>query len=310
MITLRSWLWILLAASLLVNAAVLGAAQYGPVPAGIILVKGAWSSAVGSVSSLPEDGTISNGRYDNAYFGLKYAVGGDWTQRYAGPPPSDSGYYVLAQIEPKNPALSAGMGHILIVAQDLFFSLAPVRSAADVIRHYQQNLSADYRVERAPIKVRIANHDFIRLDYLSTVAGLHWHVLATEIRCHVVQFIFTGSSPKSLERLIESMKTIQPMDSAPLCLKDFATPDRVMEREDPVFSEPRFNPVPVRIIVNKEGRVEHIHFLSAFPDQAKSISDALLQWRFKPYLLDGQPVEVETGLLFGRSARPSSAALH
>jgi hypothetical protein len=67
--------------------------------------------------------------------------------------------------------------------------------------------------------------------------------------------------------------------------------------------------VPVRIVVDKEGRVKHIHFLSAFPEQAKSIGDALMQWRFKPYMLDGQPVEVEPGLLFGRSTRPSTAAV-
>jgi hypothetical protein len=301
-------------ASLLVDAAAYGGAQgavqYGPLPAGVILVKGAWSSAAGTSSALPEDGAMSSGRYDNAYFGLGYAVGGDWMQRYAGPPPSDSGYYVLAQIEPIDPALKPGMGHILIAAQDLFFSLAPMRSASELIGYYQLHLGAEYRVERVPIKLRIANRDFVRLDYQSTVAGLHWHVLATEIRCHVVQFIFTGSSPKSLERLVESMKTmIQPTGGAPVCLKDFATADTVLEREEPVFAGQRFNPVPVRIVIDQEGRVKHIHFLSAFPEQAKSISDALLQWRFKPYVLNGQPVEVETGLLFGRSARPRTAAL-
>jgi hypothetical protein len=311
MISLLLRLLVFFAASLLVDAAARGAAQSGPVPAGLILVKGAWSSAAGTLSSLPEDGTISNGRYDNAYFGLAYALGSNWTQRYQGPPPSDSGYYVLAQIEPKDPALDPSLGHILIAAQDLFFTVAPVHSASELIGYIQQHLGAEYRVERAPIKVRIANRDFVRLDYLSAIAGLHWHVLATEIRCHVVQFVFTGTSPKSLERLIESMNTVaQPIGSVPLCLKDFATPDTVLEREDPVFKEPRFNPVPVRIVIDKEGRVKHIHFMSAFPEQAKSIEDALLQWRFKPYLLGGQPVEVETGLLFGRSVRPSSAALH
>jgi Gram-negative bacterial TonB protein C-terminal len=83
----------------------------------------------------------------------------------------------------------------------------------------------------------------------------------------------------------------------------------VLEREDPVFSEARFNPVPVRFVIDREGRVEHIHFLSAFPEQAKSISDALSQWRFKPYVLDGQAVEVETGLLFGRPSRQGTSAL-
>jgi hypothetical protein len=303
------------AVSLLVGAAAYGGAQgavqYGPLPAGVILVKGAWSSAAGALSALPEDGAMSDGRYENAYFGLGYAVGGDWMQHYAGPPPSDSGYYVLAQIEPQNPALEPGMGHILIAAQDLFFSLAPIRSASELISYYQLHLGAEYRVERAPIQARIANRDFVRLDYQSTVAGLHWHVLVTEIRCHVVQFIFTGSNPKSLARLVESMKTmIPPSGSAPVCLKDFATANTVLEREEPIFAQQRFNPVPVRIVIDQEGRVKHIHFLSAFPEQAKSISDALLQWRFKPYLLNGQPVEVETGLLFGRSARPSTAALH
>ena len=311
MTSLLSRLLIFFAASLLADAAACGAAQYGPLPAGVILVKGAWSSAAGTLSSLPEDGMISNGRYDNAYFGLGYALGSNWTQRYQGPPPSDSGYYVLAQIEPKDPALDPALGHILIAAQDLFFSVAPVHSASEFIGYIQQHLGAEYRVERAPIKVRIANRDFVRLDYLSAIAGLHWHVLATEIRCHVVQFVFTGTRPKSMERLVDSMNTVtEPIGSAPLCLKDFATPDTVLEREDPVFTESRFNPVPVRIVIDKEGRVKHIHFLSAFPEQAKSIGDALLQWRFRPYLLGGQPVEVETGLLFGRAARPSVVALH
>jgi hypothetical protein len=39
-----------------------------------------------------------------------------------------------------------------------------------------------------------------------------------------------------------------------------------------------------------------VHVLSAFPDQAKSITDAVLQWRFKP-----RDREVETGVLFGGS---------
>ena len=76
-----------------------------------------------------------------------------------------------------------------------------------------------------------------------------------------------------------------------------------MEKVDPVFTERRFNPVPVRIIIDKEGKVKHVHFLSAFPDQAKVITDALSQWRFRLYLRNGRPVEVETGIMFGRAPR-------
>jgi hypothetical protein len=87
----------------------------------------------------------------------------------------------------------------------------------------------------------------------------------------------------------------------PVCLKDYARDENMTARVDPVFTEHRVNPVPVRIIIDKNGRVKHIHFLSAFPDQVKAITDALGQWKFKPYLKGGQPAEVETGIMFGRA---------
>jgi len=83
--------------------------------------------------------------------------------------------------------------------------------------------------------------------------------------------------------------------------------ENVITRVDPIFTEHHFNPVPVRIIIDKEGKVKHIHLISAFPDQAKVITDALGQWKFRPYRRDGQPIEVETGILFGR-ARPGVGA--
>ena len=87
----------------------------------------------------------------------------------------------------------------------------------------------------------------------------------------------------------------------PVCIKDYASEEHVIERVEPVFTERRFNPVPVRIIIGKEGKIKHIHFLSAFPEQTKAITDALGKWRFRPYLVDGKRVEVETGIMFGRA---------
>jgi bla regulator protein blaR1 len=84
-------------------------------------------------------------------------------------------------------------------------------------------------------------------------------------------------------------------------VRDYASGKNVLAKAEPVFSEAKYNPVPVRIIIDKQGRVKHIHFLSAFESQAKAIRDALGQWRFKPYVVGGQPVEVETGIMFGRT---------
>jgi hypothetical protein len=288
-----------------------GASEGGVLAPAVILVKGAWPSATDAMTSVPEGGAISSNAYGSAYFGLTYPLGLDWTQRYEGPPPSDSGYYVLAQIEPSNRSRNSNLGHILIAAQDMFFTLAPANNAFELLNFYKDHLGAEYDVDRPPTAIRIANHDFVRLDYRSSAAGLHWRVLATEIRCHVVQFVFTGQSTKALERLTQDMNgaRLALETSYPLCVKDYASTENLIEREDPVFPGPRFNPVPVRIVIDREGKVKHVHFLSVFPEQARSISDALSQWRFKPYLLNGQPVEIETGLAFGRSPRPNISAL-
>jgi hypothetical protein len=77
--------------------------------------------------------------------------------------------------------------------------------------------------------------------------------------------------------------------------------ENIVQKVDPLLRDRKYNPIAVRVIIDQAGKVKHIHFLSAFPEQARAITDALLQWKFKPYLRDGRPVEVETGILFGQS---------
>jgi hypothetical protein len=280
-------------------------------PTGAILVKGAWSAASDSVTPVPEGGSVSNGVYNNAYFRLRYTVSAGWVQNYSGPPPSDSGYYVLAQIRPAEASQQAARGSVLITAQDLFFTLTPSTNALELIQYTNDNLEPDYKVEMPPTGVQYANHSFIRFDYGSPVADLHWHVLTTQIRCHAVQFIFTSHDAKVAEDLIRGMNSIVLSDAAspagatndgdaPACIKNYASDQNVFERVDPILTDGKFNSIPVRIIIDKEGKVKHIHFLSAFPEQEKAITDALSQWRLKPYLRDGRAVEVETGIMFGR----------
>ena len=287
------------------------------VPTGVILVKGAWSSASDSVTPLPEGGSVTNNVFINRYFGMSYTLPSDWTEKYKGPPPSESGRYVLAQLRPADTFKGSDRGSILITAQDMFFTPLPGTNALELINYTKDNLQADYTVEMPPTQTKIADRSFTFFAYWSPVAQLHWCVLATQTRCHVVQIVLTSRDTKLLERLIfdvnkmklpaEDSLTASTGGAVPVCIKDYATDKNVIERVDPIFTEHRFNSVPVRIIINKEGEVKHIHFLSAFPDQAKAITDALLQWKFRRYLSNGQPAEVETGIMFGRALLPTTA---
>jgi hypothetical protein len=287
------------------------------VPTGIILVKGAWSSASDSETPLPEGGSVSNNVFTNKYFGLSYPLPKDWTEKYKGPPPSDSGRYVLTQVRPVD-GYKGTKGSILATADDLFFTPLPAKNTLQLISYTKDNLQADYKLELPPTQTNISGHPFAFFAYWSPIAELHWYVLATQIRCHAVQFVLTSEDTKLLENLVLGMNKMQLPEEAsavggtgggsvPVCIKGYANDGNVLARVEPVFSEHRFNTVPVRIIIDKTGRVKHIHFLSAFPDQAKAITDALKQWKFKPYVKNRQAMEVETGLVFGR-ARPSVKA--
>jgi hypothetical protein len=283
------------------------------VPSGVILVKGAWSSSSDSVTPLPEDGEVDKNVFRDPYFAMTYVLPPDWGEKYQGPPPSESGRYVLAQLSPQGPIQGPARGTILITAQDMFFTPLPATNAFELIHYSKDHLQADYRVETVPRETRVAGHFFTFFAYWSPVAQLHWYVLATEIRCHVVEIVLTSRDTQLLDSLIQGMSQMKLLAegnptagaagraAVPVCIKDYARPENVISRVDPMLTEHRFNPIPVRIIIDKEGRVKHIHFLSAFPDQAKLISDALRQWRFKPYRRKGQPMEVETGILFGRA---------
>jgi hypothetical protein len=274
-----------------------------------IWVKGAGSSASDSVTPLPEGGKQIGAVYRSEYFGFAYTASRGWIERFEGPPPSDSGYYVLAQLEPAYSSQNSNRGHLMISAQDMFFTMSTSNNAIELLSYAEDHLDSDFKVERAPTAVRIANQTFIRFDYASSVSGLHWHVLATDIRCHVVQFVFTGRGDPLMGRLLQymnGMRLSMEAGHAPVCIKDYVQGEYLIAREDPIFLQPRFNSVPVRIIVDTQGKVSHIHFLSAFPDQVKSISDALSHWRFKPYFSNGQPVEVETGIIFGRPMGPTA----
>ena len=46
--------------------------------------------------------------------------------------------------------------------------------------------------------------------------------------------------------------------------------------------------------ISKEGAITHIKVLSGDSQLTKAASDAVKQWKYKPYLLNGEPVEIQT----------------
>lgn len=290
------------------------------VPKDTIIVKGAWSSASDSKTPLPEGTTLSNNVFSNQYFGITYPLPPDWIQKFTPPPPSDTGNYVLIQISRPDTYRGEARGSILFAAQDMFFTPLPAANALQFLNYTKNHLPEYYEVELKPTQTSIGGRGFTFFAYWSPVAELHWYVLATQIRCHTVQIVLMNHEPKALEELVRDVnnKIKLPAEAnptggtgggnVPVCIKDYASGDNVIERVEPVLTLRRYNAIPVRIIIDKQGNIKHIHFLSAFPEQQKTISDALKRWKFKPYEKDGQRLEVETGILFGQRPLPVNTA--
>ena len=52
--------------------------------------------------------------------------------------------------------------------------------------------------------------------------------------------------------------------------------------------------VVLRAVISREGTIENLQVLSGHPMLVRAAVDAVRQWKYRPYLLNGEPVEVET----------------
>jgi hypothetical protein len=74
----------------------------------------------------------------------------------------------------------------------------------------------------------------------------------------------------------------------------------LIHKVDPVLPETGGPPAPgqdavvLRVVVGTDGSVMNVRPLSGPVSLLSAASDAVKWWRYQPYLIDGQPVEVET----------------
>ncbi len=52
--------------------------------------------------------------------------------------------------------------------------------------------------------------------------------------------------------------------------------------------------VVLRAVISREGTIENLQVVSGHPMLVRAAVDAVRQWRYRPYVLNGEPVDVET----------------
>jgi hypothetical protein len=150
-------------------------------------------------------------------------------------------------------------------------------------------------------KLKVADHLLYRVDYSGV--GLFRATIRTQSRCHILSFNLTARDAELRKRLAHSLEKVSfttrsGAASPPPCVQGYASGDNVVHKVEPLPVGPKFFPIPVRIIIGDDGSAKHVHVIHATDDQRRSIEEALYQWKFKPYKVNGRPSPVETGLVF------------
>src|SRR5208282_2399623 len=100
------------------------------------------------------------------------------------------------------------------------------------------------------------------------------------------------------------------ISSTPVAVPKVATPQRVRVSQGvsqgllvrkvnptypPLARQARIaGTVILRAVISKDGSIENLTLVSGHPMLAPAAIDAVKQWKYRPYLLNGEPVEVDT----------------
>jgi protein TonB len=55
--------------------------------------------------------------------------------------------------------------------------------------------------------------------------------------------------------------------------------------------------VVLQAVIGKQGNIENLRVMSGHPMLVQAALDAVRQWRYRPYVLNNEPVEVETQIM-------------
>jgi periplasmic protein TonB len=100
------------------------------------------------------------------------------------------------------------------------------------------------------------------------------------------------------------------LSSTPVAVPKVAAPSRVRVSQGVVQGNAISQPKPLypqmarmarvqgavilQAVISKNGNIENLRVVSGHPMLQQAALDAVRQWRYRPYLLNGEPVEVET----------------
>jgi TonB family protein len=291
----------------------------------------------GSSSTLRfEDGAIVNGVYSNECLGFSYPIPAGWQVNGAtsGGKAKRLSYKSMGLLflQPEKGKLPGS--RILLTARDAAGEKGTAEDFVTNAVSAQINSPTDHReLVRDTFAVFYGGKHFFRSDYKGVVpdgAPLYFAYIYTEFRGYFIGVTLASGTPEGLDEAAASLHEIsfQEDQANPKC--SAGVPDEVTSATQPAPPktatpmhtrisqgisagliikkvQPQYpedakqarvqGQVVLQVEISKEGTVRNLQLISGDPMLAPAAIEAVKQWIYKPYLLNGEPVVVETQVI-------------
>ncbi len=154
---------------------------------------------------------------------------------------------------------------------------------------------------------------FSRADFHSGGPPAHYFtVLAAGIRDHVLEIQVTASTPESLQSALASLHSSlefrpdweAPAPSGPASMRCVRISQKVLNALILHKVTPRYpdsarhdhleGAVILHVMISPAGALDRAWVIEGGPPLSRAALEAVQQWRFRPYLLNGEPQEVDS----------------
>ena len=175
--------------------------------------------------------------------------------------------------------------------------LTPQRSQPTEIhnRPPKLNFTQISAPNRIPPTISEGDKEKLGADVLSTTNPAGTGGSGTSVGTGLISLFDDRNGPKPPQPVVTSA----PVPHAPVSISEGVVLGKLTHRVEPIYpiiarQTRTEGTVQLRAIISKDGTVEHLEVLSGSPLLVRAATDAVLQWRFRPTLLNGEPVEVHT----------------
>jgi TonB family protein len=279
-----------------------------------------------------ENGVIANGAYSNECFGFSLPLPTGWkvdesiTAGGKARHRSDKNLLLLFLRKEGDP-----VGGIILSASAPTDQTSSARDFVSTTVHDQIKVSADRKLLHDAAGVDYGGQHFFRADFQGLLGGkqpVHLAYVYTKFRGYMIGETAEATSPQGLDEAVNSLQAISFHGDQvnPSCvmvpepaIKPAAQRVRISSNVAVLFLVKKVNPkypddarhdriqgqVVMKVEISKDGDVESVDLVSGHPALAPAAIEAVKQWKYKPYLLNGIPMAVETQVIVNFSLSES-----